>query len=164
MPYAAGRPKKKKERNQEGVPAVAHWEGRRLRSIRTQVQSPAPSTGLRIWHCCSCGYSQKCGLCTMAPIKSQRQFWGRERTALLLCQEKENTKLCPDLRGDSKGFSSFGSKRQAYWSRCLYYSSSIGHFRVIKAGGSGSSDGFWLSSGLSFLDFLSGMKMAYRVN
>ena len=44
----------------------------------------------------------------------------------------------------------------------LYYSSSIDHFRVITASVSGSSDGFWLSSGLLFLDLLSGEKIAYR--
>ena len=46
--------------------------------------------------------------------------------------------------------------------RCLYYSSSIDHFRVMKAGISGSGDGFWLSLRLSFLDLLSGTKTAYR--
>ena len=36
------------------------------------------------------------------------------------------------------------------------------HFRVIKSGVRWSDDGFCLSSGLSFLDRLSGMKMAHR--
>ena len=39
---------------------------------------------------------------------------------------------------------------------------SIDHFRVIESGISGSSDGFWLSLGLSFLDLFSAKKMPYR--
>ena len=44
----------------------------------------------------------------------------------------------------------------------LYYSSSIDHFKVIKASVSGSGDGFWLSLGLLVLGLLSGMKIAYK--
>ena len=76
-------------------------------------------------------------------------------------QQANASKLCPDLRGDSEGFYRFSSEDRLLI-RCLYYSPSRDHFRVIESSFSGSSDGFWLSLGLSFLDLLSGMKIACR--
>ena len=119
---------------------------------------------VRSWkspHICS----WKCGLCTPTPIKSQRQRVLRKRKNSFCfarqrkTQQANASKLCPVLRGDSEGFYRFSSEDRLLI-RCLYYSPSTDHFRVIKSSFSGSSDGFWLSLGLSFLDLLSGMKMA----
>ena len=43
-----------------GVPAVAQWDRWHLCSARTQVQSPAQHSSLRILHCHSCGVGCRC--------------------------------------------------------------------------------------------------------
>ena len=61
--------------------------------------------------CCS----RKCGLCT-PPMKSQRQSFEEEKEQLYWFARQRRTqwagasKLCPDLRGESKGFYRFNSE------------------------------------------------------
>ena len=57
---------------------------------------------------------QKGGLCTLAPIKPQRQSLGMKQKEQLYCfamqrrtQQANASKLCPVLRGNSKGFYRF---------------------------------------------------------
>ena len=40
----------------EGVPTAAQWKQIQLVSLRMQVQSPAPLSGLRIWCCLALWY------------------------------------------------------------------------------------------------------------
>jgi len=45
-----------------GDPAVVQQDKQRLGSVGMQVQSLGWHSGLRIWHCCSCGLGRICGL------------------------------------------------------------------------------------------------------
>ena len=46
-------------KNTSGVPTVVQQHWRHLGSTGTQVRSLAQHSGLRIWHCCSCGLGLK---------------------------------------------------------------------------------------------------------
>lgn len=110
----------------------------------------------------------KWSLCTLAQMRSWRQSFGRRR--------KNNFIAFPGKTGHSrlmfqnraqpwegivKGFIGL-AQRHSYQLMCLYYSPSIDSFRVIKSGINWSGDGFWFSSGLSFLDIFSVKKIANR--
>ena len=53
---------KQQEKENVGIPIVAQQKWIQPRTMRLWVRSLALLSGLRIWHCCECGVSRRCGL------------------------------------------------------------------------------------------------------
>ena len=77
-----------------GVPAVAQRDQKCLGSTETQVRSLAWHSGLRIWHCCSCGLDHNCSLdlilgpgtpCAMGQPKKKKNFLYNLDTSVCNC-------------------------------------------------------------------------------
>ena len=66
------------------------------------------------------GLWTKCSPCPAAPVKSQRQFWMKQKEQLYYFGRQRRTqqagasKGCPALRGDSKRFYRFSSKLRVF--------------------------------------------------